>query len=530
VGTTKQISAGVDDYVFAAHEQPMFPGSPYTPQHTPLARVAYGLAAILLGISATLGNALVTVNLNTLPGSMGLYATEAAWMTAVFVALNAGANLLLVKARIQFGVPEVTRVLLVAYAIGALLQAIQPSFALELVVRAASGLAAAGLTTMGVYHWLQAFPAKIRPAALVAGIVVSQLGVPLARLVPVEMLGLGSWRGLSMIELALALAALAAIRLQPLPPSVCKKAFEPLDLLSISLLLPALLLLCGVLAQGRLLWWTDTPWLGWALSAAVLLFTLAMLIERGRSRPLLFVAWLSSRDILRFAAIALLVRLALSEHSYGAVGFLTSSGLNNDQLHILFSLVIAGMVLGGLVAIATLSVPRLPVQVMAAALVIALAAWLDSQSNNLTGPVELYFTQFLLGFGTTLFLGPALVYGFGRMMLMGPDYLVSFFVLFNLTQNLGGLAGAALMSSLQAIAARSYSQSLAEHLLAGDPQVAARLLGGAGALGQTVAREANVLAFNAIFQLIAALALLTAAYLAFRIVRLRIIQAQEARP
>jgi hypothetical protein len=113
---------------------------------------------------------------------------------------------------------------------------------------------------------------------------------------------------------------------------------------------------------------------------------------------------------------------------------------------------------------------------------------------------------------------------------MGPDYLVSFFVLFNLTQNLGGLAGAALMSSLQAIAARSYSQSLAEHLLAGDPQVAARLLGGAGALGQTVAREANVLAFNAIFQLIAALALLTAAYLAFRIVRLRIIQAQEARP
>jgi hypothetical protein len=61
------------------------------------------------------------------------------------------------------------------------------------------------------------------------------------------------------------------------------------------------------------LWWTDTAKLGWMLSASVPLWVIAIMIETARQRPLLQLSWLGSLDILRFAAVALLVRLALAE-------------------------------------------------------------------------------------------------------------------------------------------------------------------------------------------------------------------------
>ena len=88
-------------------------------------------------------------------------------------------------------------------------------------------------------------------------------------------------------------------------------------------------------------------------------------------------------------------------------------------------------------------------QVIVAALIIALGAWLDSHATNQTRPQELYLSQALLGFGTTLFIGPALAFGFLRMLERGPAYFVSLVVLFSSTQNIGSLAGSALLGSYQ---------------------------------------------------------------------------------
>jgi MFS family permease len=515
-------SSAPPEYQFPPDERAAFPGSPHTPKQPLARRLGYALVALVIGVCATLGNGLVSVNLNSLAGSLGVYSAEAGWLSAVYVAFNATANLTLIKARAQFGIPLVTRVLLAVYAGCALLQlgaaGSGNAFALALLIRAASGMAAAGLTTLTVYNMMQAFPAKVRPAALAAGIVIPQLGPPLARQFSVEMLALSSWQGLYLIELAVALTALLALTILPLPPSVRSKSFEPLDFLAILLLLPAMILVCGVLALGRALWWTDTPWLGWAIAAAVTLLATAVAIERSRRRPLLRIDWITSADILRFAAVALLVRLALAEQTFGAVGLLAGSGLNNDQLHTLFALVAAAMALGALTALLTLSVGRLPYQVMAAACVIALGAWLDSGASSLTGPEQLYLSQALLGFGTALFMGPALVYGVGKMIQRGPAFLVSFVVLFSITQNIGGLAGSALLGSVQVIASKAHLQALASHLPAGDPQVAARLQAGAGGLSQALARESGIAAYNDVFALVAALALLTAAYIAYLII------------
>lgn len=510
------MTATGDDYAFRPEERPTFVGSPAAPAHPLGRRLGYAAVAVLVGVAATLGNALVNVNLASLSGALGVYIDQASWLPALYVAFNAGANLMLVKARVQFGIPAVTGTLLIAYALAGLLQFVIPGFAAAAVIRAVSGMTAAGLTTMTIYNLLQVFPGRLRPLALVVGIGLTQLGTPLARLVPVEMLALHQWQGLHLMEIGIALAVLAAITALPLPPSDRAPAFQPLDFAIIGLMLPCLVLVCGVLGQGRLLWWVDTPWLGWALAAAVPLFTLAWLIERRRDRPLIRVHWLTTLDMARFAAAALLVRVSLAEQTYGAVGLLTAGGLINDQLHPLFAIVTLAMLGGTLTAALTLSERRLPYQIIAASLLIAAGAWLDSDATSLVRPPQLYLSQALIAFGTTLFIGPALVLGFLRMVAKGPDHLVTFMVLFSITQNVGGLAGSALLGSLQVASSHWHAQTLSEHLVASDPQVVARLaMGGGGPLGQALGRETAVLAFNDVFLFVAGLALLNALYVGY---------------
>lgn len=528
------------EYTFRQEERPTFPGSPFSPAHPLRHRLGYAAIALLVAITASLGNALVTVNINNLSGALGVYLAEATLLIPIYIGMNASANLLLIKARMRFGVPAVTHSLLIAYALAAAFQIIFPGYASAIIIRAVNGVAAAALTTLTIYNLLQVFSVKQRPLALLLGISVPQLASPIARLFPVEMLALQSWQGLHLIELGLALATLAAIKALPLPPSEISYPFEPLDFLSISLLAPALMLLCCVLGVGRVVWWTDTPWLGWALAASILLFASGLLIEFYRKSPLLQIRWIGTGDILRFAIVALMVRVALAEQTYGSVGLLTFGGLTNDQLHTLFLFVTLGMVLGIVAAIVTLNPTRLAAQVMVASFVIAIGAWMDSNATNLSRPNELYLSQTLIAFGTTLFIGPSILYGFIRMMAKGPNYLISFIVIFSVSQNIGGLAGSALLGTYQVERTKVHAAALAEHVIASDPQVVTRLQAGSSAisgalndptlrnaegaalLGQSLNREANILAFNDVFRLVSLLALSIGLFLLYRVISLKL--------
>ncbi|THD63862.1 MFS transporter [Phenylobacterium sp.] len=537
------------EYQFLPDERPSFPGSPFVPRHPLGRRIAYALVGVLIGVLSTFPNALISANVANLPGAMDSYVAQLSWLPAIYVAMNASANLTLVKARAQFGIPAVTLCLLLLYALAGAVQLVSPTFAAAVVARAVNGMMAAALVSLGIYYLLQAVTPKTRPIALVIGLGLTQLGTPLARMIPVDLLVASHGRGLHLLELAVAFVLVAATLAVPLPPSERSKAFSRLDLVTIGLLVPAFLLLSGVLGLGRLLWWNETPALGWMLAAAIPLFAAAILIETHRSNPLIHFSWFSNVDILRFAGVALLVRLALAEQSYGSVGLLSAGGLTNDQLRLLFAGVALSMVAGLVTAVLTLSVKRLPYQVIAAALIVAVGAGLDAQSTVLTRPHDLILSQCLLGFGTTLFMGPANVFGFLRMSQRGAAFFVTFAVLFSTTQNVGGLAGSALLGTYQVIEARAHAVTLSDHMLPTDPTVAARL-GGAAALsgtvadpllrtqeggkllGQALAQQSAVLAFNDVFRLVAALGLMTALYVLYLVAltafRARFFPAPEA--
>src|SRR5271156_3714414 len=115
-----------DTYQFSPEERAVLPGAPFAARHSGLRQIAYAGTALLIGVCATFPNALVTVNVGSISGSLGLYVAQASWLPAIYVAMNASANLTLIKARTQFGIPTVTQVLLVAYVAADFLQFMFP--------------------------------------------------------------------------------------------------------------------------------------------------------------------------------------------------------------------------------------------------------------------------------------------------------------------------------------------------------------------------------------------------------------------
>ncbi|MBA3939983.1 MAG: MFS transporter [Sphingopyxis sp.] len=515
------------DYVFKPHERPTLPGSPANPDHPTPRMVRHFLIGCLIGITGGLGNALVTVNLNFAQGTLGLNSDEAAWLTAAYFMTNVTANLLLVKYRQQFGLQPFIRYTLVAYAVTTLMHLFIHDFWTSVAVRAMSGVAASGLSTLTILYFFQALPAPKRLAAVMIGICIPQLATPLARVLSPGLLIWGDWHNLYWFELGLALATLAAVMAQPLPPSEREKVFESLDFLTFFLLAPGLWLLIAVLSQGRIQWWAERAWMGWALVGSIALIAAAVLVEHHRRNPLINTRWLGTREMLRLFAVAASVRILLSEQAFGSVGFLSVVGMINDQMVTLNLIVVFASIAGLATAVLTFRPDNLSRPIIIAVVLIVIGSFLDAHSNNLTRPAQFYLSQALIGFASLLFLAQAMVIGIARTLLAGGKNFISFVVLFSMSQSLGGLAGGTLLGTFQTVREKYHSHELVQNIATADPLVTTRIgagsrvvagtIGdpvlrnaeGAALLSRQVTREANILAYNDVFLLVGVLAILT---------------------
>ena len=184
---------------------------------------------------------------------------------------------------------------------------------------------------------------------------------------------------------------------------------------------------------------------------------------------------------------------------------------------------------------------------LTALLMVAGAAWLDSRSTNLTRPEQMYLSQSMMAFASALFLPAALLAGFPRALKMGPEYIISFIVLFSTSQSIGALGGSAFLGTLTTVRERVHSAAIVDRLTLTDPQVALRvkqlsgsyagvltdpaLRGGEGAalLAQQATREATVLAYDDVFATVAVMAMMVFCYLLFLRVRTELRQRRAAR-
>ncbi|WP_440092855.1 MFS transporter [Pseudomonas syringae] len=530
---------------WAAHERPTMPGSPSTPLHSDARRWAFALVGVIVALTGGLGNALVVANLPYLQGALGATSQDIAWLPAAYIMTNVSMNLLLVKFRQQFGLRAFTELFLVLYALVTLAHLFVNDIDSAIAVRAAHGMVGAALSTLGLYYMIQAFPQKWRLKALVLGLGTAQLATPLARLVSEDLLQIAQWRGLYLFELGMALLSLGCVLMLKLPPGDRFKAFEKLDFLTFGLLASGFALLCAVLSLGRIEWWLEAPWIGAASAASIVLICAGLAIEHNRSNPLLITRWLGSGAILRLGLAVILFRIVLSEQSVGAVGFLQALNMGSQQLHTLYLVMLLGSVAGLAVSALTINPAHLIKPLLISLAMMAVGAWMDSHSTNLTRQSNMYLSQFLLAFGGTFFLGPTLVLGISGV-LANPRNMVSFSVLFGITQNIGGLIGSAALGTFQIVREKFHSSHIVEHLTLIDPLVQSRLQSysasyssviadpslrnsqGIRAMATAATREANVLAYNDVFMLIALIAVLTMIWISLRMLWLKMTTQPQA--
>lgn len=524
---------------WAAHEKPMLLGSPSTPWHSTPRRIAYGIVGLLVSMTGALGNAMVTANLQNLQGTFAAWSTEIAWLPAVYVMTNASINLLLVKFRQQYGLRAFTEGFLVLYVLVTFFHLFINDLSSALFVRGAHGMVAAALSSLGIYYQIQAWPAKHRLKALTIGITGSTLAIPIARLFSTELLQLDEWRGLYLFELGLALISLGCVIALKLPPGDRKKVFEKKDFITFFLLAPGMALLCAVLSLGRLDWWFETPWLGWALAGALVLIVSAIVFEHNRKNPLLNTRWLSSGSIVRLGLIMLLIRIVLAEQNTGVFGWLQYVGLQNEQMTRLAWSILAGIICGIVASCLTIKPQRLGWPILTALALMIIASLMDSQSTSLTRPDQLMISQFLFGFASAFFIAPAMLAGIGGV-IAEPRNLVSFSVLFGMSQNIGGLMGSAILGTFQTWREKYHSSMLADQLTTLNPLVNERLqlysqmyqsmIGDSSLLSvqavtqlQTASTlQATILAYNDTYMLTASVAAATLLWIVWRLLRLRI--------
>ncbi len=529
------------------HERPMLPGSPATPDHTMPYRLAYGAVGMLVTATGGIGAAMITANTQQLAGALGVSTTEAAWLPVVYVMTNACMNLLLIKFRQQYGLRLFAQIFLIAYVLIAVGAFFFEDYGSTLIVRAFAGMASAALTSLGFLYTIQAFPAAHRLKGLILAIGASSLALPAVRLFSNHLVELSEWQGFHAFELGLSLLSLAAVFALRLPPSEKMKVFDPLDFVTFALFAPGIALLCAVLGLGRIVWWTEAPWIGWALIGSIVLLTTALLIEFNRKTPLINLSWLSGPVIVRLALVIIGVRIVLSEQTTGAVGLMTQLGVGPDQMHGLFGLILLATAAGSIISAFTMNPAKLDKPIAIALGLIAVGAFIDSHATVLTRPAQLYLSQTMLAFAAAFFVGPALIQGVGQVLQKGAQNLVSFIVVFSMGQNIGGLIGGALIGTVETVREKYHSSQLSESITLGDPLVVQRLqqLSGAYArtitdptlrtaegqvlLQQQITQQAHVLAYNDVFLLMSVFAALGCAWVTFNHFRPRLQARMAAR-
>ena len=501
--------------------QPAPPAAPAFVPMPPLRAAIYASASILLGLTQGLGLNLVSANLTGLQGALHATQVEIAWLTAAYMATNITGTMLLYKVRTQFGLRRFAEIGLIIYALVSLAHLFSNDLRSALAVRAVMGIAAAPLSTLAFYYMLEWLPpARKLTLGVTFGVLGGQLAVPLARVISPDLLQLGDWHGLYLIEAGLAMMSLAVIFLLPITHPPRFKVFDREDWISFPLIAAGFGSIAIVLTVGRLYWWFDAPWIGVLLAVSIASLALVVIIEWPRAHPVIDLRWLSSYDMLTLTGSFLLFRFLLSEQSVGAIGLFNAIGLQNDQLIPLFTIILVATLVGYLFTATVISPVNGPRLHLAALILIAAGSWMDAQVTNLTRPEQFYVSQAMIAFAGAMFLPPALLVGFGKAIVRGPMGILSFLVVFLGTQSMGGILASAILGTFQTIREKFHSSVIVEHLTLQDPLVAQRIrtygaayskvlpdpalqnAEGVVALGRVASQEASILAYQDMFLLI----------------------------
>lgn len=464
---------------------------PFVPMSWP-ATLGYIGASITIGLTQGLAQGFVSTNIPQIAGDLGATTTQATWLMAAFMIPRASMPLLLIKIRTQFGLRRFAEVAILVYLAVSLAAFAISDLRSAVAVQFVAGMASAPLSTLAFMYMLEPLPPQWKMRlGLPMVLAMVATGPMLARVISPALMGDHGWDGLHYMALGLAAVSLGLVYALPLTSAPRVKVIAAMDLVSWLLIATGFGGLTVGFIMGSIHWWTDVAWLGWVLALSIVALTLAVVIELHRKAPLLDIRWLASPAMLHLTATLLIFRLVLSEQSAGAPRMFQVLGVTQDQLVPLFAMISVASVLGGLALIPFMKPERVPLFHIIALALIAAGAFMDSHASLDTRPAQMMLSQAMIAFAGSFFLAPAMMRGLLSALARGPNYILSFVIVFLSTQSLGGAMGSGLFSTLINHRQALHLQVLREELTATDPLVAAEIAQRSAALMPQIADAAQ---------------------------------------
>ncbi|WBU63855.1 MFS transporter [Paracoccus aerodenitrificans] len=445
-------------------------------------------ASVIIALTQGLAQGFISTNIPQIAGDLGATTSQATWLMVAFLIPRASMPLLLIKLRTQYGLRRFAEWAILAYLVVAVAGLAISDLRSAVVMQFLAGMVSAPLSTLAFLYMLEPLSPQWKlKLGLPMVLAMVSAGPMLARVISPALMADAGWGALHFMTLGMAAISLALVYALPLvsPPRV--KVIAPMDLVSWLLIATGFGGLTVAFVTGSVYWWTEAAWLGWTLAAAVIALTTAVVIELHRQTPLLDIRWLASPAMVHLTVTLLLFRLILSEQSAGAPRMFQVLGITQGQLVPLFAIITVSTILGGLALIPFIKPDRVPLFHLIALSLIAAGAWMDSYATTDTRPAQMMISQAMIAFAGSFFLAPAMMKGLMSALARGPNYILSFIIVFLSTQSLGGAMGSGLFSTFINHREALHMQVLREELSMAGPLVIQAIALRSGALASQVA-------------------------------------------
>jgi len=486
-----------------------------------LVAVAVALGALLEIIDVSI----VNVALGEMQSSLGATLSQMSWVVSSYAVANVIILPLSAWLGHRFGKKRYFIFSLVGFTLASILCGLSTSLWMLTVARVLQGLAGGGLLAKAQAILFETFPREEQATAqgffgaiVIAGPVV---GPTLGGYIVTNI----GWRWIFFVNIPVGIAAVA-LCLAALPADGETRAKDPVDWLAIALLAVGLGSFQTFLEEGYTDDWFDSPFI--CAMAALAATGLALFVARVLSskHPVVDLRILARyRSLAAGSVLSIVVGVAL----YGALfaipifaGSIMRFTAQQVGLLLLPGAIASALVMPVAAALSRKLDPRLLLFV--GSLVLASAVLWLGQLSPTTSEADLFWPLVVRSFGTVLMFLPLSMAALGSIP---KEDVAAATGLFNLTRQLGGSVGVAILSTLLGTRTTFHRAVLVDHMGVTSPDVQARLSGltamfaskGADSITATqraltmldgsVRSQAMIMAFNDLFLLTAALIVAT---------------------
>jgi DHA2 family multidrug resistance protein len=433
---------------------------------------AVAVAVAIGALLEVIDTSIINVALTDVQAALGATLTQVSWVVSSYAAANVIILPLSAWLGTRFGKKRYFVFSMIGFTVASALCGMANSLTMLVIARTLQGLSGGGLLAKAQAFLFETFPREEQAMAqgFFAAIVIAGpvIGPTLGGFITTNF----AWRWVFYVNIPVGIAAVF-LCLRALPADVDARDSSRIDWLAIALLAIGLGSMQTVLEEGNSEGWFDSPMIA-TLSIATV-FGLALFVWRSLSadNPVVDLRVLRYRSLWAGSLLSIVVGVAL----YGAlfaIPIFAQSVLHLTAQQTGLLLLPSALTSAAMMPIAARVVRKVDPRMMlvVGGLILAFALWQLTRLSPLTGEGDLFVPLIVRAIGTSFMFLPLNLASIGPIPKRDLSKATAFF---NLTRQLGGSLGVAVLSTVLDHRSAFHRAVLVGHVSVDDPRTLDRL-------------------------------------------------------